>query len=99
MVNLYSVPKESGQQVPRCHQRRKCLTSSAISDESVRIPSSAVPSVGDVHSGTLWKISGIDVQSGQQQVDEIVRCDGTQIPLQSAQHQQLPLLNEAQNPR
>jgi len=65
----------------------------------MRIPSSVVPSVADVDSRTLGLISGIDVQSGQQQVDEIVRCDGTQIPLQSAQHQQLPLLNEAKNPR
>lgn len=70
------------------------ITESAEGDEVVSVTPGAVPSVGDVDGGALQMRRGgrFQVEPRQQQVDEIVRCDGAQVPLEPAQHQQLPLL-------
>ena len=64
------------------------FTEGAHGDVTVRDASRPVPSIVDVDSALRL----IHVQPGQQKVDEIVRRDGTHVPLEPAQHQQLPLL-------
>ena len=66
----------------------KAITESAQGDETVSGAPRVVPPVVDVEATNDL----VDAQSGQQQVDEVVRRDGAHVPLEPAQYQQLPLL-------